>query len=360
MTTKKRGVKSKRGSEDPDKTNGKTGEEQDDRSRPGPPDGRGRDAGAFPEENTNVEAADIAAEMEKQLEAAKAESARLLADMAALRTRAREEKEKTVLYATEAMIKALLPILDDFDRAIVHVDDPAANPLDTLIGVKMIHVRLLKVLEQQGVRQFEALGERFDPFRHEALRIQDQEGLPPGTITEEHEKGFYFHDRVLRASRVSITPLAPKEPPAEAKAPAVPAAPPAEMDLSETVPAHPRALEELSSATEEELAPVSAAPAGEDVVDAYPPGEGYEESKELVAVHIEEHRAKTAEGAQQAGQDPGFGQEENTAVGAPPSGDEWLLDESAFSEDRGTAGEPAEADVEIVEERTNPELDSGQ
>ncbi|MBM4355092.1 MAG: nucleotide exchange factor GrpE [Deltaproteobacteria bacterium] len=154
---------------------------------------------------------DAISDLQAQVDALRSQLARMSAEYENFRKRSREEKEKTVLYATEALVSSLLPILGDFDRALAHAADPGTDNEDVLKGVDLIHKRCLKVLEGQGVIPFDSVGRKFDPHFHEALQTREQEGCEPGTVVQEFEKGFTFHDRLLRAAKVAVTPKNARE-----------------------------------------------------------------------------------------------------------------------------------------------------
>ena len=82
-------------------------------------------------------------------------------------------------------------------------------------GVELIHKDFLKALERVGVRPFSALGERFDPQRHEAVgRVERRPGVPDQTVVDETLRGYLFHDRVLRPAQVVVA-VEPAEPPVD-------------------------------------------------------------------------------------------------------------------------------------------------
>jgi len=154
---------------------------------------------------------DAVSDLQAQVDALRNQLARVSAEYENFRKRSREERERTVLYATEAFVTALLPILDDFDRALTHADDPACDNAEVLRGIRLIHKRCLKVLENQGVSPFDSTGKRFDPRFHEALSTREQDGIEPGTVVQEFERGYQLHDRLLRAAKVAVTPKSVRE-----------------------------------------------------------------------------------------------------------------------------------------------------
>jgi molecular chaperone GrpE len=77
-------------------------------------------------------------------------------------------------------------------------------------GVEMVQAQLLDILKRHGITQIEALGQPFDPHRHQAVRLQPAAGVPPHTVVQVLEQGFRIHDRLLRPARVVVS-----APPAE-------------------------------------------------------------------------------------------------------------------------------------------------
>lgn len=125
---------------------------------------------------------------------------RMQAEFENTRKRLRKDKEEVVQYAAADTIESLLPIMDDFERAI------EAEGLDPEIrkGLELIRKRLLDALARAGLREIEQ-HERFDPHLHYALdRAPAEEGQEDQTILEVYQKGYRFKDRLLRASMVKV------------------------------------------------------------------------------------------------------------------------------------------------------------
>src|SRR6266404_1320522 len=95
------------------------------------------------------------------------------------------------------------------DPAAPH-DAPAEDPV--IAGVKLVADQLTKVLKDHGVEPIEAIGKQFDPSIHEALLHDRQSEELPGTVTQEFERGYRMHDRVLRHSKVAVAAEPPGEP----------------------------------------------------------------------------------------------------------------------------------------------------
>jgi molecular chaperone GrpE len=142
-------------------------------------------------------------QLQKDLEEAKDSHLRALADLANFRRRARREQEDAVQFGTALVLEDLLPIVDNFERALqtaVERDEKGAF----VDGVTMIYRQLLALLQKRGVKPIEALGQPFDPHLHEAAGGVPTAEMPEGTVLEEVQKGYRVGDRVLRVSRVLV------------------------------------------------------------------------------------------------------------------------------------------------------------
>jgi molecular chaperone GrpE len=127
---------------------------------------------------------------------------RAVAEFDNARKRAARDREESIRFAAESLVRDLLPVLDNFDRALEAArTDPAAAAWTA--GVELIQRELLRVLEKVGVTPFSAIGERFDPGRHEAVArvVSDQ---PEMTVVGETQRGYAMHGRVLRPAMVTV------------------------------------------------------------------------------------------------------------------------------------------------------------
>ncbi len=155
----------------------------------------------------------LASELEKlrgQLEAKEMEAKgnydrflRQVAELENFKKRMTREKGETIRYANENIIRDLLPVLDNLERAVDHAKG-GGNGKPLLEGVEMVLKGFLDVLNKHGVTQISAKGELFDPERHEAIAQVESEEHKPNTVMEEHHKGYYLLDRLLRPSLVSV------------------------------------------------------------------------------------------------------------------------------------------------------------
>jgi molecular chaperone GrpE len=134
---------------------------------------------------------------------------RALAEVDNVKRRTQREREDYVRYANEGLVRDLLPILDNFDRALeaARATQEAAKVVD---GVALIQRELLKVLERVGVTRYSAVGERFDPNRHDAAGRVVSTSQPPDTVVAELTAGYVLNGRVLRPAQVVVA-AAPDE-----------------------------------------------------------------------------------------------------------------------------------------------------
>jgi molecular chaperone GrpE len=119
------------------------------------------------------------------------------------RKRAAREREDYTRYANESLLRELLPVLDNFDRALQAARGEAGAETVTA-GVELIQRELLRVLEKFGVAPFASVGQPFDPERHEAIARVPAEGQPEGTVMNETARGYTLNGRVLRPAMVTV------------------------------------------------------------------------------------------------------------------------------------------------------------
>ena len=119
------------------------------------------------------------------------------------RKRAAREREDYTRYANESLLRELLPVLDNFSRALQAArSEPGAAAVTA--GVELIQRELLRVLEKFGVTPFDSVGQPFDPERHEAIARVPAMGQPEGTVVNETARGYMLNGRVLRPAMVTV------------------------------------------------------------------------------------------------------------------------------------------------------------
>lgn len=148
-------------------------------------------------------------ELRRQVEEKQDRLLRALADAENFKRRTQRERDESIRYANESLIRDLIPVLDNMDRAL-HAARATGGAEGVVGGVELIQRELLKVLERAGVTRYSALGQPFDPTRHEAIAKVVSVDAKPGTVVAETMPGYLLHNRVLRAALVSVA-AAPDE-----------------------------------------------------------------------------------------------------------------------------------------------------
>ncbi len=138
---------------------------------------------------------------------------RLAAEFENFKKRSRREAEEGQARGREQLAKELLPVLDNFERALAAL--AAGGTVEQLgQGVKLVDRQLHSVLEKFEIKPFDALGEPFDPAKHEAIQQIETSDVPPGAVAKVFARGYFIGPRLLRPAMVGV-----------AKAPAAHAAP---------------------------------------------------------------------------------------------------------------------------------------
>ncbi len=131
---------------------------------------------------------------------------RLAAEYDNFRKRNLRERQDLLNYANESIVKDLLPVVDNLERAVVHgrKEEQRADSENLLQGVELTHRALMQILGRFGVVEIEAAGKPFDPQLHEAVRRVVTSDHAPGTVVEVHQKGYRLKDRLLRPAMVAV------------------------------------------------------------------------------------------------------------------------------------------------------------
>jgi molecular chaperone GrpE len=128
---------------------------------------------------------------------------RALADFDNFRKRQRDETERRAQLAREELILRLLPIVDNFKRALAAAEEQ--HSYDSLVeGVSLTLRQMNEMLSKEGVEPIEAVGREFDPRLHEAMMRVESDDYPENTVVDELEKGYTLNGKVLRPSRVRV------------------------------------------------------------------------------------------------------------------------------------------------------------
>ncbi len=151
-------------------------------------------------------------EMEARLESLEQEAKenhdrflRVSAEFENYKKRAAREMGDFRKFANESFVKAMLPVVDNLDRAIESSSNDKNTNTSVVEGVNMTLREILKVFEQFGVMPFESLGKTFDPGFHQAVMQEENEDYPDNTVLNELQKGYLIHDRLLRPAMVVVS-----------------------------------------------------------------------------------------------------------------------------------------------------------
>jgi molecular chaperone GrpE len=143
----------------------------------------------------------LQAERDKYLDLAQ----RTQADFENYRKRAARDQAVEGARAKAGLVRELLPVLDNLERALTTAADGNGGAGSVVEGVKLVHADLVGVLQRSGVESFDPAGEPFDPTEHEALSTRPVEGTHPGIVVDVVEKGYRLNDTILRPARVVVS-----------------------------------------------------------------------------------------------------------------------------------------------------------
>ncbi|PXF58977.1 MAG: nucleotide exchange factor GrpE [Deltaproteobacteria bacterium] len=144
------------------------------------------------------------ADREAELRQCQEKVLRLAADLENFKKRIEREKSEHMKYALESFARELLPFLDNLERAVTSAKD--SRDFDKLTeGLDLTMSGYLKTLERFGLKVFTAEGQKFDPNLHEALTVQEHEGVEENTVIKELLKGYSLHERTLRPALVVVS-----------------------------------------------------------------------------------------------------------------------------------------------------------
>ena len=169
---------------------------------PGDKDAAGAVSGQEAGDRAGASSTDSALEELARLQAREDELLRALAESQNVLRRRKQEMDSNLRHAEEAVVRELLPVLDDLERALAAMSETADPSIRT--GVSLVRDRLVGVLEQRGLRAIRPQGEPFDPELMDALAQRPALGAPPGSVLEVIQPGYRFRERVLRHAKVIV------------------------------------------------------------------------------------------------------------------------------------------------------------
>ena len=158
------------------------------------------------EENvTNEESKKETNELESKLNEALDKNMRLQAEFVNYKTRTEQEKIIMFKYEGESLIKQILEVVDDFERAIKMDDNDLSDEVSNFLkGFKMIYTRIITILDKLEVKAVEVEGKEFDPNFAEAVLTEHDENKPENVVLEVLKKGYMYKDKLLRPAMVKV------------------------------------------------------------------------------------------------------------------------------------------------------------
>lgn len=131
---------------------------------------------------------------------------RTQADLINYRKRKDEEMARFVKYANEGLVLEILPLLDNFERALLMNSENVSEDVSKfLTGFKMIHDNFSKTLEKFSVKEINGINKPFDPIYHEAVLKEAKEGVESGMVIQILQKGYLLNDKVIRPAMVKVS-----------------------------------------------------------------------------------------------------------------------------------------------------------
>ncbi|HEY6436867.1 MAG TPA: nucleotide exchange factor GrpE [Ignavibacteriaceae bacterium] len=143
-------------------------------------------------------------ELEKEVKEWQEKLLRKAAEFENYKRRTENDQFNLLNYAAESFIIKLLPIVDDFERSMDHIDE-IENNKSVKDGIKLVHEKLQKLLTEQGVKKMQTKGVPFNVDYHDALMQRKDNSVPPHTVLEEVESGYLYRDKVIRHAKVIVS-----------------------------------------------------------------------------------------------------------------------------------------------------------
>jgi len=134
----------------------------------------------------------------------KEQNLRRIAEFENMKRRKEKEFLQILQNANEELILELLPVVDDFERFLNHANDENQNVESLKQGVELIYKKMMQILEKQGLKPIESVGNEFDAEKHQALIQVDSDKHPSGQIVDEHLKGYTLNGKVIRHAQVLV------------------------------------------------------------------------------------------------------------------------------------------------------------
>ncbi len=144
---------------------------------------------------------DPVADLEETIKSLNDKVLRQMAEFDNFRKRTQKEKQQSFSDGTKSVVEKLLPVIDNFERAMVSEEDTESNFYK---GVEMIYKQFMSTLDELGIKPIPTVGEEFDPNLHFAVATEENENFGDNTVSEEMQKGYMIHDRIIRPAMVKV------------------------------------------------------------------------------------------------------------------------------------------------------------
>lgn len=144
-------------------------------------------------------------ELAAQVAELKERALRQAAELDNYKKRTEREKSEFFKRANQGLVKDLLPVLDNLERALASARETPQSDQNLIQGVEMVHTELLKTLSRYGLEPVESMGQAFDPELHEAMMQQEDPEQEENTVLAEAQKGYTFEGRLLRPAMVVVS-----------------------------------------------------------------------------------------------------------------------------------------------------------
>lgn len=151
-----------------------------------------------------VKEVDITAELESKVNELQDKLLRKAAEFENYKRRTENDQLNLLSFAAESFITKILPVIDDFERSLDHISD--ADSAEAIKeGIMLVYDKLIKILEEQGIKKIDSVGKPFNVDYHDALMQVKDDTVPAHTVLEEVEKGYLYKNKVIRHAKVIVS-----------------------------------------------------------------------------------------------------------------------------------------------------------
>ena len=155
-------------------------------------------------EMEEVKETDVTAELEAKVNELEDKLLRKAAEFENYKRRTENDQFNLLSFAAESFITKILPVIDDFERSLDHISD--ADSAEAIKdGIMLVYDKLIKILDEQGVKKIDSVGKPFNVDYHDALMQVKDDTVPAHTVLEEVEKGYMYKDKVIRHAKVIVS-----------------------------------------------------------------------------------------------------------------------------------------------------------